>query len=642
MNTAAFHPGSQPQPQRNASVHSVWQRWVHGELVQDVNVRRVVQRSWQRCVRAGVDAAMLHAPQQAWMLDFSQQEAAQHELLHASHAVLMQARKALAESGSIMLLTNAQGTILRSEGDVRTQGAATDLQLLPGVCWSEALCGTNAIGTALEEGQPEHIHGAEHFCAGMQRWTCAATVLRHPLDGRVAGVLDMSGLARSFSTSHLAFVLACARSIEQQWKLRLMEQRYRLLQISMPGWGQYANAGAILLDADGWCVQINDKAQQAVVQAGGASHCLSQQAPLLHADQPAPAWLLPQWIHPVMEQDRQLGNLILIPAGQQQARAVKSVVEPASAEGLIWQSDAMRQVVQQVQQLAAASTSVLLQGESGTGKELLARSLHGARSGAWIALNCGALVRDLLASELFGYAEGAFTGARKGGHVGKIEAANGGTLFLDEIAELPLDLQPQLLRVLEQGEVCRLGENVPRPVQFKLVAATHRHLWQEVQAERFRLDLYYRIAVAQLHIPPLRERLEDIELLAQRFLAEFHAQHGHPPERLDAQVLACLQDYAWPGNVRELRNVLETAVLFSEGRPLSVELLPAALQARSSGNCLSEPPSEAVVPCSLQQVQKQAIRAAVAHTQGNLTQAAHLLGIAKSTLYAKMRVHGLR
>ena len=307
----------------------------------------------------------------------------------------------------------------------------------------------------------------------------------------------------------------------------------------------------------------------------------------------------------------------------------------------------MRQVVHQARQLAPATASVLLHGESGVGKEWFARSLHGQRTGAFVALNCAALVGELLASELFGYAEGAFTGARKGGQLGKIEAAQGGTLFLDEIAELPLDLQPQLLRVLELGEVCRLGESTPRAVDFRLVCATHQDLQQAVRAGRFRMDLYYRIAVVPLHIPALRERGDDVLLLAQHYLQYFRAKLGQAAETLPVQVQAVLLRYDWPGNVRELRNVMEAAVVLSEGQALSVAMLQAQLQRspwpeRAQKVLTAEQIGDSEHPVySMQEVQQQAICHALAHTGGNLTRAAQLLGIAKSTLYAKMRAFGI-
>lgn len=192
-------------------------------------------------------------------------------------------------------------------------------------------------------------------------------------------------------------------------------------------------------------------------------------------------------------------------------------------------SAAIRSTVSRARQLAKSRVQVLLTGETGVGKEVFARGIHEAQSdpGApFVALNCGGFSRELLNSELFGHAEGSFTGSKRGGMIGKIEAANGGTLFLDEIGEMPMDLQPNFLRVLEQGEVYRLGENKPRKVSFRLVAATHRDLRKEIRDDNFRMDLFYRIAVTSIHIPPLRERQEDVPLLFQHYVKQLSKQHG--------------------------------------------------------------------------------------------------------------------
>ncbi|NTV09561.1 MAG: sigma 54-interacting transcriptional regulator, partial [Zoogloea sp.] len=297
-------------------------------------------------------------------------------------------------------------------------------------------------------------------------------------------------------------------------------------------------------------------------------------------------------------------------------------------------------------QLARSRAPVLLLGETGVGKEVFAQGLHAAspvKDGPFVALNCGGLSRELLASELFGYCDGAFTGARRGGMMGKIEAANGGSLFLDEIGEMPVDLQPQLLRVLEQGEIYRLGENTPRKVRFRLIAATNRKLREEVAEGRFRMDLFYRVAVTSVNIPPLRERRGDIRELALHFLARFTAEHGLGRRHLAAATLARLEAYSWPGNVRELRNVIESMLLTSQDEVLHEERLPAELL-----DGPGTPAPGALLPADtatggrrLEGAERKLIEEAIASAGGNLTRAARELGIAKSTLYLKLRKYGL-
>jgi transcriptional regulator with PAS, ATPase and Fis domain len=286
---------------------------------------------------------------------------------------------------------------------------------------------------------------------------------------------------------------------------------------------------------------------------------------------------------------------------------------------------------------------VLLLGETGVGKELFARGIHAAGAtptGPFVALNCAGLARDLLASELFGYGDGAFTGARRGGAAGKIEAAHGGTLFLDELGEMALELQGHLLRALEEGEIHRVGENRPRKVEFRLVSATNRELSDEVAAGRFRMDLYYRVAVTSIRIPPLRDRRQDIEPLAEHYLGRFADQRGAGPRDLTGEARAALRAHAWPGNVRELRNVMESVGLTATGEAVDWPDLPEEIRS-ATPRPGSPRPAPAPPAGSLDDAEAETIRTAVSAEGGNLTRAARRLGIAKSTLYAKLRAYGL-
>src|SRR5258705_1646736 len=285
-----------------------------------------------------------------------------------------------------------------------------------------------------------------------------------------------------------------------------------------------------------------------------------------HADATLPDWLRPEWVQPVMRGGQRLGTVVLLPDSLRREPTRRIVDTSGATFGvgqthtslgpIIGRSTALRQALERAKHLADVDVPVLLQGETGVGKEIFARAIHENRhrtKGPFIAVNCGGLPRDILASELFGYVDGAFTGARRSGMVGKIEAAAGGTLFLDEIGEMPLDLQPYFLRVLEGGEVYALGDNRPRQVEFRLVAATNKDLRAEVTAHRFRMDLFYRVAVTTLRIPALRERREDIPTLVEYFSGEVSQRHGVSAKRFDPEPLSALGRYAWPGNVRELR-----------------------------------------------------------------------------------------
>jgi len=343
---------------------------------------------------------------------------------------------------------------------------------------------------------------------------------------------------------------------------------------------------------------------------------------------------------------RDFGSLILIPDRASRAsHAVSAPVVPLPArpargfEKLVGMSEAVTAAVDRARRLASGTLPVLVLGETGVGKEEFARAIHETSpvsQGPFIAVNCGAFARDLVASELFGYADGAFTGAVKGGRRGKFEEADGGTLFLDEVGELPLDVQPHLLRVLGDGIVTRIGESRNRKVKVRIISATNRDLNTLVTQGRFREDLFYRLAVTTLSLPPLRSRQCDIPLLAEHFVEEFARRTGTPAKAISAEVREALCLYSWRGNIRQLKNTLESMCQLNEGDTLRATDLPSEF--RPSEETEHRP----IAFIGLKAREREAIIAAINEHGGKLRQAALALGIARSTLYEKMRVYGIR
>jgi two-component system response regulator HydG len=338
---------------------------------------------------------------------------------------------------------------------------------------------------------------------------------------------------------------------------------------------------------------------------------------------------------------------------QEKARELEDRIEKFFGfENIIGRSPAMGAVIERVRVAAPAPTTVLIVGESGTGKELIANAIHqhsprAARS--FVALNCGAIPGEILEAELFGHEKGAFTGAHQR-RTGKIEMAHGGTLFLDEISELSADLQVKLLRVLEERRITRVGGNEEIAVDFRLVAATNRDLDAEVASGRFRQDLYYRLKVVTVALPPLRQRPEDILPLVDHFVAHFNTQLSRHVKRLAPSLLDALRSHPWPGNVRELRNVIENMVLFCQGDELTPADLPPEYRRTSgapaeSGPALVPPGPGAeatqFVPRPMADIEKEAILGALAFTQGHRAKAANVLGIGLRTLQRKLKEYGV-
>ena len=318
------------------------------------------------------------------------------------------------------------------------------------------------------------------------------------------------------------------------------------------------------------------------------------------------------------------------------------VHESFRLENVVASSPRMKSVLDAVEKVARTDATVLLTGESGTGKELIAKGIHfnGARADKpFIPVNCAALPETLIEAELFGYKRGAFTGAHADSK-GKFEEASGGTLFLDEISALPPALQPHLLRVLQEQEIVRLGESAPRKIDVRIIAATNRNLGTMVSDGQFREDLYYRLAVVPIDLPPLRERREDIPLLAEHFLRQTRQRHGNGALSLDRQTFAALSGYSFPGNVRELENLIERLVVLADGDTITPDDLPNNIRqppAHAANVLLELPPGG----LSLENVERAIIQQALAMHGGNQTHTARYLDITRSALIYRMQKHGL-
>ena len=308
-------------------------------------------------------------------------------------------------------------------------------------------------------------------------------------------------------------------------------------------------------------------------------------------------------------------------------------------EGILGQTEKMQRVFDTLQQVSRSNATVLILGESGTGKELVARAIHNnsTRKGhRFVPLNCAALQESVLESELFGHVKGAFTGAI-GEHKGRFEFADQGTLFLDEIGDMPMSIQIKLLRVIEYGEVFRVGSNEPIKVNVRLVAATNKDLPTLIRDGRFREDLFFRLRVVTIDLPPLRDRLEDIPLMVSAFLKELSEAHGRSVRDITPAAMEFLYDYSWPGNVRELRNAAESMVVLARHEVLDVDDIPSYIRTPRE----QEAASSSVSGVNLEEAEKENIKRALARTEGNREKAAKLLGIGERTLYRKIKRYGL-
>jgi len=622
-----------------------WERFLSGDASAMVPGASSVVASWLRSQELGINPGGRAAPLAARGDAMEALRVRHADLLDAASDVFAQAAELFAGSRSLMLLTNPEGIVLNTIGDHQTLDDGETIHLMPGGDWREHTIGTNGIGTALATGRPAQVHAAEHFCEGIKAWTCAAAPIYEPGTGRVLGVVDISGPPETYQRNNLSLAVTTARQIEMVLSHRMSLERLQLLEASLARASRADRGGLVVLDRHGRLVHSSGRAP-ALVALGHRLPGLAEGAPIDDWPAQLPQPLRADWFSVIRSDGRTIGAVLRIPPvpPPSVARAASTKGEASSDPfaAILWRSGSMERVVTRARRLVGKRVPVLIEGETGVGKELFARALHGDPSDGrpFIVFDCGAVVKDLLASELFGHVRGAFTGAAAAGALGRFEQAHGGTLCLDEIGEMPLELQSFLLRVLEEGVIYRLGSGQPHPVDVRLIAMTNRHLRDEVLAGRFRRDLYHRLSVTGLQPPPLREREGDVDLLVEVFNRRLAARHGVPERHFGDAVMAMLRAYPWPGNVRELRNMVESLLLAAEGEAVTMEEVAASLETMPlPAPPAAEPP--VATGASLEDAERATIARAIAQSHANLAEAARSLGISRSTLYRKMERYGL-
>ncbi len=627
-----------------------------------------LQRSHQRSSDFGLRSD--HAPDVTALAPDALQEAREREVTLCSHArpVMENLYAQIAGTRSMVLLTDRNGTILHSLGDADFLARAQRVALQPGVLWSEQSKGTNAIGTALAEGEPMQIHADQHFLRANHFLSCSCAPISDPM-GELLGSLDVSGDRRSQGKHTLALVRMSAQIVENHLFVRHFDTAVRLHFHARAEFLDTLLEGMAVFDTDGRFLSAN---RSAVFQLGMSLRSLQAHtfsslfgrpiSDLLRRDRAAAGELFELHVPGGVKvagrvRLRQPAAHLPVAAGAAAGRsaaarpAAPAGVARPGLEALRSGDAAMSAAIDRLQRLSGRGIPVLLLGETGTGKELLARAIHHdspRRAGPLVTVNCAALPEQLIESELFGYEEGAFTGARRKGSPGRILQADGGTLFLDEIGDMPLALQARLLRVLQEREVTPLGGAQPVPVDFAIVCATHRDLRALRAAGAFREDLYWRINGLVVRLPPLRERT-DLAALAARLLRADAVVHGRAAPALAPELVALFARHPWPGNIRQLASLLRTAVALTPGEPVLGprhlpedfldDLAPPAERPAAPPTFVAEPPDGAGgrQAMSLDALTLGAIEQALRLHGGNVSAAARSLGVARNTVYRRLR-----
>ena len=648
-------------------IGSAWTRFVESGELSGSAPRATIAHRWRQSRDLEINPLMERAPE-GITHDEIQEILGNEDLGRAGRKVLDDSARAVAGTGHVILLADAQGRIIYSAGHAGLQQTLDRLNLAPGASWAESAVGPNGIGTPIALGHPETVFGPEHYCRGWQPWVCFGCPVTDPDDGRVLGGVDITGPARRAHPFAFALTLSIAGSIEQLLMVLSLQRRQQLLEAFRALERRWPGDAILVVSKSGRLIGLNGPANRVFGLAGSDDSLglLSEVAPeiwspLRHAlergtgaeemltlsgrstaDIPVTCR-----IDPISRDGQAIGSAIVLTEGpgaggrSRRRREADATPRQTSRYGfgdIIGAAPALREALSLARAAARAShpKPILTVGESGTGKELVAHAIHAASvrsNGPFVAVNCGALPRELIESELFGYTTGAFTGARREGQAGKFESAHGGTIFLDEVDSVPFELQGKFLRVLEGGEVVRLGSATPVSVEVRLVAASSVDLRRRVEEGSFRLDLFHRLGVVEIELPPLRERVEDILVLANTFLRQEASEGRHRPLELLPEVAACLEAYHWPGNVRELRNLCARWAVTVEGRAVALDDIPRhvrdAVERRPRGTLADRG--------GLRQSEDAIIKQALLESGGRVGEAARRLDVARTTIYRRLK-----
>lgn len=583
-------------------------------------------------------------------------------LLRSSEPFIRQLETMLGDSECIILLGDELGAMLRViEGSKKLEDQNKRFKLVPGSIWSEETVGTCAHGISLIHGIPMQICGPEHYCEKYDNIFCSAAPI---FDGNqnLAGTLSIVSPSFHQQSAHsLALVVSMAWAIQKEFQLSFNQE---LLSVTM----ESAEDGVFTINKSGIITNANIIARnyfdtllehnligmpyEAVLgRLSFVESVLRNGKPVFDSDIHLERWnqrINVRSVQPILDAAQQ--NLGCVLTFKKISKPRNTTIQTGSKQTrysfaqVLGHSPDLLNSIDFARKFSQLEANILLQGESGTGKEMFAQAIHGESrpNGPFVAVNCAAIPSSLIESELFGYEGGSFTGAEKHGRTGKIELANGGTLFLDEIGDMPLDLQPVLLRVLDEKRVMRIGASQSLPVDFRLITATNRNLSELVDSEQFRKDLFYRLQVLQVSIPPLRERGEDIVSLAKHFVRSIANQQHIPVPVLSDLTIIALLNYNWPGNVRQLENSMLYAVNVCNGDVIKPEHLPAEMQtvvSSLSQNSLKE--LSHTENLSIKEIEKIFIVEALQQSGDNISEAALLLKMSRSTLYRKIKDYKL-
>ncbi len=639
-----------------------WRKFISGDLSIDTSIiPQEILDSWRRCAMLGVDP--LSKPDNKVLAgkDLEELLLKNKEFIDVSRPFMKNLYRFLEGSGFMVSLLDRDVYVLEVLGDPEEEKLIRTAKGFVGACWHEKYSGNSAAGTVAFYKKPLQVFGSQHFIRFYQGATDSGAPI-FDADGEFIGVIAIFGRYYRANPHTLGMAVAAAGAIENELRIGRALAESRLAQSYQQTVISSIQEALIAVDSRGLVTLVNDSARKRFglmhvkVEGRNIRDLFSQENPQLFTLIENNETVTDTEVrifsrnfsgdytltcNPILSPDEQVIGKIITLNEIQRAKSMVTKMMGASAnfsfDDILGQNSRFLMTVDQARMVSQSSSNVLLLGKSGTGKDIFAQAIHNAsdrKNGPYVAINCGAIPRDLIASELFGHEEGAFTGSRRGGNQGKFELADGGTLFLDEIAETPLELQTALLRVIEDKSVLRIGGTRVRPVDVRVIAATNKDLREEVRKGNFREDLYYRANVFAIEMVPLKERLDDIPLLADFFIKKYASAMKKRITRVDKKVIEVFMNYLWPGNVRELQNAIERMINFLKTSELTLELVPDHIRqprhaVETREDVVALPDAERLMISKLlnQKMRKKRI--------------AEKMNISRATLYRKMKLFGL-
>lgn len=626
-----------------------------------LDIKECVKKSHERCRAKGLDVNIEYSNKIIKGTELRDVLNRKSELIEISKPFIEQLYKFVKDSGFFTILNDEKGCILNVIGDEDILEEAFSYQMIPGAYMDEENIGTNAMSLAITEKKPVQISGDDHYIRAYHRWTCSAAPIRD-INNNIIGILDLTGYSHTTHPHTLGMVVAAVNAIEKTIQIKAYNEKIEMDKNYIETILNSISSGIMTSDLQGNIITINKdiieifkyteeeikrkKVWNMIENWENIIETIESKGNFLEEDvfinSKKGALQFNLSAYPILDNKQNLNYVTYIFKEVKKIRRLANKIMGRQAvytfDKIIGENKEFVKTIEFAKKISNSKSTILLLGESGTGKDIFAQSIHNyssRKNEAFVTINCGAIPKNLIESEFFGYEEGAFTGAIKGGRAGKFELADEGTIFLDEIGEMPLDMQTRLLRIIENDTVERIGSPKHIAINTRIIAATNKNLVDEVKIGNFRKDLFYRLNVLPIKLPSLRERKDDIPLLIEYFIDKISKKINKPKIEISKEYLDILMEYNWPGNIRELENQIELILNTGNIDNITDSINISNINSQKAIET-DNFQKESISKFKLEDIEKEHMEKVLKHFENNITNSAKALGIGRNTLYRKI------